>query len=145
LCRGAGVRGGCRAVRRRTIFLISWEIPPKPGWRRRCGIAQMGRALQARRLWKVGHRFWLAMVRWRSRPGTRTEFIGPRMARCFKAAGFAGAMLMLAGCRTVSSPSEVPAIIVNATPESRAALAQTVSEALNGAPVKLAADALTKT
>jgi len=68
------------------------------------------------------------------------------MARCFKAAGFAsGAMLMLAGCRTVSSPSEVPAIIVNATPESRAALAQTVSEALNGAPVKLAADALTKT
>ena len=54
-------------------------------------------------------------------------------------------MLMFAGCRTVSSPGEVPAIIVNATPESRAALTKTVSEALNGAPVKLAADALTKT
>jgi len=39
----------------------------------------------------------------------------------------------------------VPAIIVNVTPESRASLSKAVSEALNGAPVKLAADALTKT
>ena len=54
-------------------------------------------------------------------------------------------MLMVAGCRTVPARSDVPAIIVNATPESRAVLAKAVSDALNGAPVKLAADALTKT
>jgi hypothetical protein len=54
-------------------------------------------------------------------------------------------MLMLADCRTVPARSEVPAFIVDATPESRTALATAVSEALNGAPAKLAADALTKT
>ena len=69
-----------------------------------------------------------------------------KMARRFRAARFASAaMLMVAGCRTVPARSEMPAIIVNATPESRAALAKAVSEALNGAPVKLAVDALTKT
>ena len=68
------------------------------------------------------------------------------MARCIKAACIASAsVLVVVACRTVPSRSEVPAIIVNATPESRATLAKVVSEALNGAPVKLAADALTKT
>jgi len=68
------------------------------------------------------------------------------MARCIKAACIASAsMLVLVACRTVPSRSDVPAIIVNVTSESRASLSKAVSEALNGAPVKLAADALTKT
>jgi len=76
----------------------------------------------------------------------KTEFIGPKMARYFKAACIASASaLVVVACRTVPSRTEVPAIIVNATPESGAALSKAVSEALNGAPVKLAADALTKT
>jgi hypothetical protein len=68
------------------------------------------------------------------------------MARCFTAACIAStSVLVVVACRTVPSRTEVPAIIVNATPESGAALSKAVSEALNGAPVKLAADALTKT
>jgi len=68
------------------------------------------------------------------------------MARYFKAACIASASaLVVVACRTVPSRSDVPAIIVNATSEGRASLSKAVSEALNGAPVKLAADALTKT
>lgn len=53
--------------------------------------------------------------------------------------------LLAAGCRTVrSEPREVPAVIVEPTPASRAALAAAVSAALHGAPVTLADDALTR-
>src|SRR5262252_2525260 len=76
----------------------------------------------------------------------KTEFIDANMARCIKAACIVSASaLVVVARRPVSSRSDVPALIVNATPESGAALSKAVSEALNGAPVKLAADALTKT
>jgi len=54
-------------------------------------------------------------------------------------------VLALAACRTVPTRREVPAVITHPTPESRAALAAAVSQALNGAPVTLADDALSKT
>src|SRR5437588_8726254 len=52
----------------------------------------------------------------------------------------------LFSCRTAreqKTAAEVPAVIVRSTAESRAALAQAVSDALNGAPVTLADDAFT--
>ena len=57
----------------------------------------------------------------------------------------AGVLCSLAACRTSppSPPPDAPAIIVKPTPESRAALVEAVSTALNGAPVTLADDALT--
>jgi hypothetical protein len=54
------------------------------------------------------------------------------------------AALALAGCRTVRQPQDEPAVIVDATPESRATLQRAVSGALKGAPVTLADDALTR-
>ncbi len=51
--------------------------------------------------------------------------------------------LILAGCHARSSPPEVPAIITSPTAESRAELHRVVSGALNGAPITIAADALT--
>jgi hypothetical protein len=56
-----------------------------------------------------------------------------------------GVALVVVACRTVPSRRDVPAVIVNPTPQSRAALAAAVSEALNGAKVTLADDALTRT
>lgn len=53
------------------------------------------------------------------------------------------ALFALATCQT-AGPKELPAIIVHPTSESRASLAQAVSAALNGAPVTLSPDALTK-
>jgi hypothetical protein len=53
-------------------------------------------------------------------------------------------VLALAACRTVPAQSEAPAVITNPTEQSRAALSQAVSQAMNGAPVTLADDALTK-
>ncbi len=47
------------------------------------------------------------------------------------------------GCRTPRDRVEVPAVVVNPTPRSRAALAAAVRAALGGAPVTLADDALT--
>ena len=68
------------------------------------------------------------------------------MGRCFKSAPLLGvAMLMASGCRTVSAQTEVPAVIANPSPQSKATLAKAVSEALHGAPVRVADDALTKT
>ena len=46
-------------------------------------------------------------------------------------------------CRTVAAPRDAPAVIVDPTAESRAALARAVGAALNGAQVSLADDALT--
>lgn len=57
----------------------------------------------------------------------------------------AGLMLIgLSTCRTVPSEPESPARIVNPTRQSRATLAKAVTEALNGRPVTLADDALTR-
>jgi hypothetical protein len=61
----------------------------------------------------------------------------------------APAALLLAflapGCRTVRpEPAGVPAVIVDPSDASRAALAEAVGASLNGAPVTLADDALTR-
>lgn len=58
---------------------------------------------------------------------------------------WAAALAALAACRTARDEQDVPAVIVSRTPESRAALRRAVSEALRGAPVALADDALTRT
>ena len=53
--------------------------------------------------------------------------------------------LLSPGCRSVRpDPPEVPAVIVAPTDASRAALAAAVRAALDGAPVTLADDALTR-
>ncbi len=51
--------------------------------------------------------------------------------------------LALAGCAPRSAQPEVPAVLTNPTREGRAELARVVSEAMQGAPVTLADDALT--
>jgi hypothetical protein len=58
-----------------------------------------------------------------------------------------GALLLsqlLSACASSFAQPDVPALIDNPTNESRAELAQAVSSALNGAPVRLADDALTR-
>lgn len=52
--------------------------------------------------------------------------------------------LGLAALQTCSAPPDVPALITTPTAESRAELARAVSRALNGAPITLADDALTR-
>jgi hypothetical protein len=64
--------------------------------------------------------------------------------RAAAAACLAGALLPLAACRTVHRSAGAPAVIVDPTAESRAALAAAVGAALGGAPVTLAVDALTR-
>ncbi len=54
-------------------------------------------------------------------------------------------MLIAAACRTIPDQRDVPAVIVDPTAQTKAALSKAVSEALHGLPVKLADDALTKT
>jgi hypothetical protein len=59
----------------------------------------------------------------------------------------AGALLLsqlLCACTSTLAQPAVPAIIDQPTTESRAELARVVSSALNGAPVTLADDALTR-
>ena len=51
-------------------------------------------------------------------------------------------MLLLSTCGTWSAQRDVPAVIANPTPQSRAELLRTVREALNGVPVTIAEDAL---
>lgn len=53
-------------------------------------------------------------------------------------------MLATAGCKSGSSPDGTPAVIVDPTEESHAALMLTVTRMLNGTPVRLAGDALTE-
>ncbi len=53
-------------------------------------------------------------------------------------------ILFLAACQTLAARPDVPAVITNPTSESRTELARTVSRALNGAPITLADDALTR-
>jgi hypothetical protein len=53
-------------------------------------------------------------------------------------------MLLLSGCTASFAQPEVPAVIDKPTSESRAELAQAVSNALDRAPVRLADDALAR-
>jgi hypothetical protein len=55
----------------------------------------------------------------------------------------AATLLAVTACRTAHAQKELPAVIVNPTTESRAALSRAVSKAFGGAPVTLADDALT--
>jgi hypothetical protein len=60
-----------------------------------------------------------------------------------KPALVAGA-LALAACAARSAPHDVPAVLTHPSAASRAELVRVVSRALNGAPVTLADDALTR-
>ena len=53
-------------------------------------------------------------------------------------------VLALPGCAT-SAPRDVPAVIVDPTPQSRAELSLAVQRALHSDPIPLADDALTRT
>jgi hypothetical protein len=56
------------------------------------------------------------------------------------------ALVATAACRTAQGPSELTAVVVHPTPESRAAIAQAVTRALpTHSPVDLDDDALTNT
>jgi hypothetical protein len=52
--------------------------------------------------------------------------------------------LGMAACASAPAATDVPAVLVSPTSEVRAELARTVSEAMGGAPVALADDALTR-
>jgi hypothetical protein len=54
------------------------------------------------------------------------------------------AMLGWAACATASGRGDSPAVLTKATAESRAELARRLSEALHGAPITIADDALTR-
>jgi hypothetical protein len=56
----------------------------------------------------------------------------------------AGGLFLLPACESFSAQPDVPAVIVHPTAASRAALARAVGAALQGAPVTLADDALTR-
>ena len=58
-------------------------------------------------------------------------------------AACAAGALALGGCAQRSAQPDVPALLTNPTEETRAELVRVVSQALNGASVTLAADALT--
>ncbi|MCI0434935.1 MAG: hypothetical protein L0271_15035, partial [Gemmatimonadetes bacterium] len=51
---------------------------------------------------------------------------------------------LLTGCRSLDAEQEVPAIVTAPDSASRAELERVVSNALNGVPVTLADDALTR-
>jgi len=53
-------------------------------------------------------------------------------------------LVCLAACATLHQELDVPAVIVNSTPEARGALAQAISTVLHGTPVTFADDALTR-
>lgn len=53
-------------------------------------------------------------------------------------------LILLGGCGSLRADQEVPAIITQPTAETRAELVGTVRTALNGAPVTIADDALTR-
>jgi hypothetical protein len=62
----------------------------------------------------------------------------------FLRAGPAAALLSVVACKTGPIRQEVPAVIADPSSRSRAELAAAVSAALNGVPVTLADDALTR-
>ena len=59
-------------------------------------------------------------------------------------AGCAFFLLGVVACQVPATQPEVPAVIVNPTPQSRAQLANALSKMLYGSPVILADDALTR-
>jgi hypothetical protein len=61
-----------------------------------------------------------------------------------KAGAGAAALLSLAACKTAPIRQELPAVIAGNSSRSRAEIAAAVSSALNGVPVTLADDALTR-
>lgn len=58
--------------------------------------------------------------------------------------GLTAAGLLLGGCESLRGDEEVPALITQPTAESRAELVSALRQALNGAPVTIADDALTR-
>jgi len=56
----------------------------------------------------------------------------------------AGSVLLLTACKAFSAQPDIAAVIVHPTAASRAELSRAVSLALQGAPVTLADDALTR-
>jgi hypothetical protein len=56
----------------------------------------------------------------------------------------ASAVMLICVCRPLSACEPQPAVLTNPTAQSRAELSRVVSEALRGAPVRLADDALTQ-
>jgi hypothetical protein len=53
--------------------------------------------------------------------------------------------LLLSACMAnAPAAQDVPALIVNASPQTQAEIRNVISQALNGAPITLAADALTR-
>jgi hypothetical protein len=63
-----------------------------------------------------------------------------RMAWC---ATWAAALVLIGACETLSAREPQPAVLTHASAQSFAELNRVVSLALNGAPVRLAGDALT--
>ena len=57
---------------------------------------------------------------------------------------FACIILAMAGCKTTRAQEDIAAVIVDQTPQSHAELLQVLTDALNGAPVTIADDALTQ-
>ena len=53
-------------------------------------------------------------------------------------------LLCLAACAKLSPQSDLPAVITSPNPKSRAELVRVVRQALNGAPLTIADDALTR-
>jgi hypothetical protein len=53
-------------------------------------------------------------------------------------------LVAIGACAQRSAPGDVPAVLTSPTDAARAELLRIVGEALNGAPVTLAADALTR-
>jgi len=65
-------------------------------------------------------------------------------ARVLAVLAAAGVWPFGAGCATAPPAQDVPAVITSQTPEGRAELVRVVSQALHGAPLTLADDALTR-
>ncbi len=64
--------------------------------------------------------------------------------RLLKASSLVGILLVVSACKTGDVREDVPARIVDPTPESRAELQHVVSSTLGGRAVTIADDALTK-
>ena len=66
------------------------------------------------------------------------------MRRVASSAAWATVLVLICACETLSAREPPPAVLTNPTAQSLAELHRVVSGALNGAPVRLANDALTR-
>ena len=57
---------------------------------------------------------------------------------------FACTIFAMAACKTTRAQEDIAAVIIDPTPQSHAELLQVLTDALNGAPVTIADDALTQ-